>query len=50
MDISKENLYNFSKFKNVIKDLYKCERAERGGGAKTALSPTFSCNAKNQYL
>ena len=50
MDIFKENLNNFSKFsQNVIKDRYKCERGERGGGQKQP-SPTFSCNAKNQYL
>ena len=33
MEILKENLHNFSNFpKNVIKDLFKCERGERGGG------------------
>ena len=40
MDIFKESFIIFQNFpKNVIKDLYKCERG--GGWAKTALSPTF---------
>ena len=62
MDIFKENSHNFSK--NVINDLYKlCKSSYKKeqlklhqsllgvkGGAETALSPTFSCNAKHQYL
>ena len=59
MDIFKENSLNFSKLRCIVnKSSYEKEQLKlhqsllgvKGGGAKPALSPTFSCIAKNQYL
>ena len=51
MDIFKENFYNFFKiFPKMLLRVFISVEGVKGGGPKTALSPTFSCNAKNQYL
>ena len=43
------HLYKYSYNKEQFK-LHRSLLGVRGGGGETALSPTFSCNGKNQYF
>ena len=42
-------IVNKSSYEKEQLKLHQSLLGVKGGGAKTALSPTFSCNAKNQY-
>ena len=42
--------YNISSYKKEQLKLHRSLLGEKGGGGIKALSPTLSCNGKNQYF